>query len=66
MEEVEIMIDGKKVKTISKLSKEEIDDNSMRLFLDDTVDLDDLVKEIKKDDISGSTGAGEDVRRILL
>ena len=25
MEEVEIMIDGKKVKTISKLSKEEID-----------------------------------------
>ena len=34
MEEVEIMIDGKKVKTISKLSKEEIDDNSMRLFLD--------------------------------
>lgn len=48
MEEVEIMIDGKKVKTISKLSKEEIDDNSMRLFLDDTVELDDLVKEIKK------------------
>ena len=36
--------------TISKLSKEEIDDNSMRLFLDDTVDLDDLVKEIKKDE----------------
>ena len=26
MEEVEIMIDGKKVKTISKLSKEEIDE----------------------------------------
>ena len=50
MEEVEIMIDGKKVKTIGKLSKEEIDDNSMRLFLDDTVDLDDLVKEIKKDE----------------
>lgn len=50
MEEVEIMIDSKKVKTISKLSKEEIDDNSMRLFLDDTVDLDDLVKEIKKDE----------------
>ena len=49
MEEVEIMIDGKKVKTISKLSKE-IDDNSMRLFLDDTVELDDLVKEIKKDE----------------
>lgn len=50
MEEVEIMIDGKKVKMISKLSKEEIDDNSMRLFLDDTVELDDLVKEIKKDE----------------
>ena len=50
MEEVEIMIDVKKVKTISKLSKEEIDDNSMRLFLDDTVELDDLVKEIKKDE----------------
>ena len=50
MEEVEIMIDGKKVKTISKLSKEENDDNSMRLFLDDTVELEDLVKEIKKDE----------------
>ena len=50
MEEVEIMIDGKKVKKISKLSKEEIDDNSMRLFLDDTVELDDLVKKIKKDE----------------
>ncbi len=50
MEEVEIMIDGKKIKTISKLSKEEIDDNSMRLFLDDTVELDDLVKEIKKNE----------------
>lgn len=50
MEEVEIMIDGKKVKVTSKLSKEEIDDNSMRLLLDDTVELDDLVKEIKKDE----------------
>ena len=50
MEEVEIMIDGKKVKITSKLSKEEIDDNSMRLLLDDTVELDDLVKEIKKDE----------------
>lgn len=50
MEEVEIMIDGKKVKVASKLSKEEIDDNSMRLLLDDTVELDDLVKEIKKDE----------------
>ena len=29
---------------------EEIDDNSMRLLLDDTVELDDLVKEIKKDE----------------
>ena len=44
------MIDGKKVKVTSKLSKEEIDDNSMRLLLDDTVELDDLVKEIKKDE----------------
>lgn len=50
MEEVEIMIDGKKVKVTSKLSKEEIDDNSMRLLLDDTVELEDLVKEIKKDE----------------
>lgn len=50
MEEVEIMIDGKKIKVTSKLSKEEIDDNSMRLLLDDTVELDDLVKEIKKDE----------------
>lgn len=50
MEEVEIMIDDKKVKVTSKLSKEEIDDNSMRLLLDDTVELEDLVKEIKKDE----------------
>ena len=46
----EITIDGKIVKVVTKIPKEEIEDNSMKLFLDDTVELDDLVKEIKKDE----------------
>lgn len=47
MEEVEIMIDGKKVKVASKLSKEEIDDNNIKVLLDDTVELSKVIKEIK-------------------
>lgn len=50
MKETEITIDGKTVKVVTKIPKEEIEDNSMKLFLDDTVELDDLVKEIKKDE----------------
>ncbi|MGN1312289.1 MAG: hypothetical protein ACI4U4_04710 [Bacilli bacterium] len=47
---MEITVDGKKIKVVTKIPKEEIEDNSMKLFLDDTVELDDLVKEIKKDE----------------
>ena len=45
----EITIDGKIVKVVTKIPKEEIEDNSMKLLLDDTIELDNLVKEIKKD-----------------
>lgn len=46
----EITIDGKIVKVVTKIPKEEIEDNSMKLLLDDTIELDDLVKEINNDE----------------
>lgn len=50
MKETEITIDGKIVEVVTKIPKEEIEDNSMKLLLDDTIELDNLVKEIKKDE----------------
>lgn len=50
MEEKEIMIDGKEIKVATKIPKGEIEDNSMKLLLDDTVELKDIIKEINKDE----------------
>lgn len=50
MEEKEIMIDGKEIKVATKIPKEEIEDNGMKLLLDDTVELKDIIKEINKDE----------------
>ena len=36
MEEKEIMVNGKKVKVVTKLPKEYIEDNSLKVLLDDT------------------------------
>lgn len=50
MEEKEIMLDGKEVKVTTKIPKEEIEDNSMKLLLNDTVELNDIIKEINKNE----------------
>ena len=47
MEEVEIEVNGKNIKVVSKLPKEYIEDNNLKVFLDDTIDLKDIVDEIK-------------------
>lgn len=50
MEDAEIMLDDKVIKVAIKIPKEEIDENNMRLLLDDTIELNDLVEEIKNDE----------------
>lgn len=47
MEEKEIMVNGKKVKVVTKLPKEYIEDNSLKVLLDDTTDLTETLDEIK-------------------
>ncbi len=49
MEEKEIMVNGKKVKIAVKLPKEYIEDNSLKVLLDDTIDLTETTREIKND-----------------
>lgn len=50
MEEKEIMVDGQKVLINVKIPKEQIEDNSMIMSLDDTIPLEEIVKEVKTDD----------------
>lgn len=49
MEEKEIEVDENKKKMIIEISKDEIEDNSIRTFLDDTIELDKVIEEVKKD-----------------
>ena len=46
MEEKEIEVNDKKVKIVIKLPKEYIEDNNLKVFLDDTIDLEEVVSEI--------------------
>lgn len=50
MKETEVTLNGEKIKVITKLPKEEIEDNNIKKYLDNTVDLEEIIKEIKKDD----------------
>lgn len=50
MIEEEITLDGKKIKIITKLPKEMIEDNNLKIELDDTIDLKELPKEIKENE----------------
>ena len=54
MKEKEIEIDGEKVKIVAKLPKEYIEDNNLRTYLDNTIDLNTLTALLsntsKKDD----------------
>lgn len=55
MEEKEIEVNGKKMKIVTKVSKEYIEDNNLKVFLDDTIDLEEVVSEIKNDNVSNDT-----------
>lgn len=47
MEEKEIELNGEKIKIAIKLPKEEIEDNNIKIYLDDTIELSDVIKEVK-------------------
>lgn len=55
MEEKEIEVNGKKIKIVTKVPKEYIEDNNLKVFLDDTIDLEEVVSEIKNDNINNDT-----------
>ncbi len=49
MEDKEIEVNGKKIKVVTKLPNGYIEDNSVKVLLDDTVDLENVISEIKDD-----------------
>lgn len=49
MKEVEIELDGKKIKVVTKLPEKEIEDNNIKRLLDDTIDLTKVLEEPKDD-----------------
>jgi hypothetical protein len=46
----EIMLNGKKIKIITKLPKEMIEDNNTEIDLTDTIDLEKVEEELKEND----------------
>ena len=46
MEEKEIDVNDKKIKIVTKLPKEYIEDNNLKVFLDNTIDLEEVVSKI--------------------
>lgn len=55
MEEKEIEVNGKCVKIAVEVSKGYIEDNNLKIFLDDTIDLGEVVSEIKTSEIIEDT-----------
>lgn len=49
MKEKEIEINGEKIKIALKLPKEEIEDNNIKIYLDDTIDLTKTIKKVKEE-----------------
>lgn len=50
MEDKEIEVNGKKIKVNVKLPREYIEDNNLNVFLEDTIELEDVVKKVKNND----------------
>ena len=48
MEEKEIEVNNEEISVVTKLSKEYMEDNSLKILLDNTVDLEEVVSEINK------------------
>ncbi len=55
MEEKEIEVNGEKVMIVTKLAKEYIEDNNLKVFLDDTIDLEEVVSEINQNKVETDT-----------
>ena len=55
MEEKDIEVNGKKLKVTVSLPKEYIEDNNLKIFLDDTIDLGEVVSEINNSEIKEDT-----------
>ncbi len=50
MKEEEITLEGKKIKIITKLPKEMIEDNNLEIDLNDTINLEEVQKEIEENE----------------
>lgn len=50
MEEKEIEVNGKKIKITPIIPKGYIEDNNLKVFLDDTIDLEEVVDKINGND----------------
>lgn len=48
-EKEEIVLDGEKIEVIIKMKDEEKEDNNLRKYLDDTIDLNDVIGEVKNE-----------------
>ena len=44
-----LKLNGEKIKIAIKLSKDEIEDNNTKIYLDDTIDLTKVIKEVKEE-----------------
>jgi len=51
MEEKEIEVNGKMVNVVTKIPKEYIEDNNLKIYFDDTIDLEEVVSKINADEI---------------
>ena len=51
MEEKEIEVNGKMVNVVTKIPREYIEDNNLKIFLDNTLDLGEVVSKINADEI---------------
>lgn len=47
MEEKEIGVNDKKIKIVTKLPRGYVEDNNLKILLDDTVDLEELIDAVK-------------------
>ena len=55
MNEKEMEVSVNKDKVISNISKEYIEDNNLKIFLDETIDLGEVVSKIESIDIEKNT-----------
>lgn len=47
MKEKEIEVNGKRIKIVTKLPKGYVEENNLKILLDDTVDLEEVINDIK-------------------